>query len=226
MIAADEDAVVCDFAETYHVFDYRALPLQTAATLACGLRDGSRIRAKLAGTTAGMDTLMLVQIRDALEKVGFQVVMTRDGDSSPSLLARPSLAYEERVDAFISVHHNSTAPQRDPRQARYTATYASLSNGLSLARCIQKHIGQVLAPVQNVGAQLKSLAVCRNPAVPSCLLEVDFINLPEGEEGSWDPMRQKKVADAVVCGVLDWMTPPPPVPPSEPVEEAPAAAIP
>lgn len=165
-------------------------------------------------------------IRDALEKVGFQVVMTRDGDSSPSLLARPSLAYEEHVDAFISVHHNSTAPQRDPRQARYTATYASLSNGLSLARCIQKHIGQVLAPVQNAGAQLKSLAVCRNPAVPSCLLEVDFINLPEGEEESWDPIRQKKVADAVVCGVLDWMTPPPPVPPSEPVEEAPAAAIP
>ena len=162
-------------------------------------------------------------IRDALEKVGFQVVMTRDGDSFPDLLARPSLAYEERVDAFISVHHNSTAPQRDPRVARYTATYASLSNGLALARCIQKHIGQVMAPVQDVGAQLKSLAVCRNPAVPSCLLEVDFINLPEGEEGSWDPIRQKKIADAVVYGVLDWMTPPPP---PEPTEEDPAVANP
>lgn len=154
-------------------------------------------------------------IRDALEKVGFQVVMTRDGDSFPDLLARPSLAYEEHVDAFISVHHNSTAPQRDPRLARYTATYASLSNGLELARCIQKHIGQVMAPVQDVGAQLKSLAVCRNPAVPSCLIEVDFINLPEGEEGSWDPLRQKRIADAVVCGVLDWMTPPPP--PTDPL---------
>ena len=47
-------------------------------------------------------------------------------------------------------------------------------------------------------------------------LESDFysvldtlINLPEGEEGSWNPDRQKKVADAVVYGVLDWMTPPP-----------------
>lgn len=147
-------------------------------------------------------------IRDALEKAGFQVLMTRDGDSFPDLLARPSLAYDERVDAFISVHHNSTAPQRDPRLARYTATYASLSNGLALARCIQKHIASVMAPVPDVGAQLKSLAVCRNPAVPSCLLEVDFVNLPEGEEESWDPMRQKKIADAVVCGVLDWMTPP------------------
>ncbi|MGN0846373.1 MAG: N-acetylmuramoyl-L-alanine amidase [Kiritimatiellia bacterium] len=147
-------------------------------------------------------------IRAALEKAGFNVLMTRDGDSFPGLLARPTLAFEERADAFISVHHNATAPQRDPRLVRYTATYASTSNGLALATCIQKHIAQVMAPVKNVGAQMKSLAVCRNPAVPSCLIEVDFINLPEGEEGSWDPTRQKKIADAVVYGVLDWMTPP------------------
>ncbi len=157
-------------------------------------------------------------IRDALEKAGFQVVMTRDGDSFPDLLARPRLAYDERVDAFISVHHNSTAPQRDPRVARYTAAYASLSNGLALARCIQKHVAQVMAPVPDVGAQLKSLAVCRNPAVPSCLLEIDFVNHPEGEEGSWNPTRQKKIADAVVYGVLDWMTPDPP--PAAPAADA------
>ncbi len=149
-------------------------------------------------------------IRDAFERAGFNVVMTRDGDSNPSLLARPQKAFAEHADAFISVHHNATAAHRDPRLVRHTTTYASNSNGLALARCIQKHIGQVMAPVKDVGAQMKSLAVCRNPAVPSCLLEVDFINLPEGEEGSWDPARQKKIADAVVYGVLDWMTPPAP----------------
>lgn len=147
-------------------------------------------------------------IRDALEKAGFRVIMTRDGDSFPDLLARPQKAYDERVDAFISVHHNSTSAHRDPRIARHTTTYASNSNGLALARCVQKHVAQILAPVPDAGAQMKSLAVCRNPAVPSCLLEVDFINLPEGEEESWSPDRQKKVADAVVCGVLDWMAPP------------------
>lgn len=146
-------------------------------------------------------------IRDALEKAGFHVVMTRDGDSFPSLLARPQIAYDERVDAFISVHHNATACHRDPRLVRHTTAYASTSNGLALATCIQRHVAKVVAPVTDAGAQMKSLAVCRNPAVPSCLLEVDFINLPEGEEASWDPRRQKRVADAVVCGVLDWMTP-------------------
>lgn len=160
-------------------------------------------------------------IRDALEKAHFQVVMTRDGDSCPSLYSRPQLAYDERVDAFISVHHNATAPQRDPRVARHTTTYASTSNGLALATCIQKHVGGVLAPIKDAGAQLKSYAVCRNPAVPSCLIEVDFINCPEGEAESWDPERQKKVAEAVVMGLLDWMTPPP-EPASEPAAAAPA----
>ena len=161
-------------------------------------------------------------LRDALERAGFQVVMTRDGDSFPSLLERPQTAYDERVDAFISIHHNSSPAHRDPRLVRHTTTYAATSNGLDLARCIQKHVGQVMVPVQDAGAQMKSLAVCRNPAVPSCLVEVDFINLPEGEEDSWSPVRQKKIADAIVCGVLDWMTPPPdPEPLQNPESEAP-----
>lgn len=149
-------------------------------------------------------------IRAALEKAGFQVTMTRDDDSFPALYDRPKLAYDERVDAFISVHHNATAANRNPRVARHTTAYASTSNGLALAQCIQNHIAPVLAPVKDAGAQMRSFAVCRNPAVPSCLLEVDFINLPEGEAESWDAARQKKVASAVVMGVLDWMTPPQP----------------
>ena len=149
-------------------------------------------------------------IRAALEKAGFQVTMTRDDDSFPALYDRPKLAYDERVDAFISVHHNATAANRNPRVARHPTAYASTSNGLALAQCIQNHIAPVLAPVKDAGAQMRSFAVCRNPAVPSCLLEVDFINLPEGEAESWDAARQKKVASAVVMGVLDWMTPPQP----------------
>jgi N-acetylmuramoyl-L-alanine amidase len=144
-------------------------------------------------------------IRDALKKEGFEVLMTRDGDSFPPLYGRPKLAYDEHVDAFISVHHNACRADRNPREVRHTTTYASNERGLALAAAIQKRIAAVLPDIKNSGAQTKSLAVCRNPAVPSCLLEVDFINLPEGEEASWDPERQKKVAAAVARGVLDWM---------------------
>lgn len=147
-------------------------------------------------------------IRDALRKAGFQVLMTRDDDSFPALYSRPKLAYDEHVDAFISVHHNATQADSNPREKRHTTTYASNARGFALASAVQRRIAAALPDVSNAGPQTRSFAVCRNPAVPSCLLEVDFINLPEGEEASWDPVRQKKVADAVVRGVLDWMSVP------------------
>lgn len=43
MIRLDEDAVICDLAETYGVLNYRELPLQTVATLASGLHADARI---------------------------------------------------------------------------------------------------------------------------------------------------------------------------------------
>lgn len=66
MIKADEDALICDFAETYHVFNYKALPAKLAATLAAGLREGSRIKLKLADMQVSPDTMLLAAIADRL----------------------------------------------------------------------------------------------------------------------------------------------------------------
>lgn len=66
MIASDEDALICDFAETYHIYDFRQLPLEYAATLACGLRDDSRIKMKLSGQGVSTASLMNAAAVDAL----------------------------------------------------------------------------------------------------------------------------------------------------------------
>lgn len=66
MIAADKNALICDMAETYKVFDLRALPVPMLATLAAGLRDDSRIKIKLSGARAATDTLLFASIADAL----------------------------------------------------------------------------------------------------------------------------------------------------------------
>lgn len=77
MIKLDEDALICDFAETYHVFNYRGLPLTYAAVLASGLRDDSRIKMKIAKLTVSFDTLLLCAILDAA-RVG-NWMQTKDG---------------------------------------------------------------------------------------------------------------------------------------------------
>lgn len=77
MLARSEDALICDFAETYHVYDWRALPIRTAATLACGLRDNSRIKMLISGTRYKTDTMLLAGIADRLSILAWQ--RTKDG---------------------------------------------------------------------------------------------------------------------------------------------------
>lgn len=63
----DEAALICDLAETYHIYDYGSLPVQLVATLSAGLRDNSRIKMRLAGAPASQDILLLAAIADRVE---------------------------------------------------------------------------------------------------------------------------------------------------------------
>jgi len=67
MIEFDEDALICDLAETYQIYDYRSLPVKLVATLSAGLRDDSRIKMAAAGATAQQNTLLLATIADRVE---------------------------------------------------------------------------------------------------------------------------------------------------------------
>lgn len=58
--------MICDLAETYHVYDYRGLSVRTLATLVVGLRDDSRTKLKLAGMPVDTNTLMLAAMVDHL----------------------------------------------------------------------------------------------------------------------------------------------------------------
>lgn len=65
MISLDEDALICDFAETYRIYDYRQLPARRAAVYACGLRPNARIMMKLCNIKVPLETLLLALIADA-----------------------------------------------------------------------------------------------------------------------------------------------------------------
>lgn len=66
MVVTDEAALICDFAETYHILSYRTLPLKTAAILAVGLREDSRIKLEISGQKWPMNTIIAGLIADRL----------------------------------------------------------------------------------------------------------------------------------------------------------------
>jgi hypothetical protein len=72
MIATDEDALICDLAETYHIYNYRGLPVQTLAALSVGLRDNARIKMKMAGFRVDTTTMLLASIADSLHILVWQ----------------------------------------------------------------------------------------------------------------------------------------------------------
>lgn len=66
MLAADRNALICDLAETYGIFDYRALPASLLATLAVGLREDSRIKMRLSGSKVPRSEMLLAAAVDRL----------------------------------------------------------------------------------------------------------------------------------------------------------------
>ena len=66
MIAIGEDELICDLAETYHIYDHRSLSPRMAAIFSCGLRNDSRIKMKMAEVGYTSQELLSVMIYDRL----------------------------------------------------------------------------------------------------------------------------------------------------------------
>lgn len=77
MLRSDRNALICDLAETYGIYDMGQLPVHTVAVLASGLRDNSRIKMKLTGAKASNEILLLAQAVDMLNIIVWRD--TRDG---------------------------------------------------------------------------------------------------------------------------------------------------
>lgn len=78
MIELDEQALICDLAETYGIYSYRSLPLKLVATFSAGLRENSRIIQKASGVKASQEVVMLAVIADRLG-----LLMAGMGGSAP-----------------------------------------------------------------------------------------------------------------------------------------------
>lgn len=66
MIALDEDALICDMAETYQIYDIRRVPAKLLGTLAAGLGADSRIGQKVNGVRGTTSEILTAQLLDAL----------------------------------------------------------------------------------------------------------------------------------------------------------------
>lgn len=107
MINTDEDALMCDLAETYQIYEYRSLPCRMAATFSCGLRNDSRIKMKMSGSDITLEQMMLASISDGTRMTAW--MHTKDaekGVNRPESLLKVLLKQDEKQDSDVVSFEN------------------------------------------------------------------------------------------------------------------------
>ena len=77
MLNLDKDALLCDLAETYHIYDYKSLPCRMVAAFSCGLRENSRIKMKMAGIDPIPEQILMAAIADGTRTTAW--LQSKDG---------------------------------------------------------------------------------------------------------------------------------------------------
>jgi len=111
MINTNEDAFICDMAETYGILDYRSHPLKLIAILAFGLRDESRIKMELSGLPETKQTLLLAGISDKLT-----CAYWADKNSEPELILSHLYGINKEDDEEITVFDSIEAYEQKRKE--------------------------------------------------------------------------------------------------------------
>lgn len=113
MIKADRDALLCDLAETYGIYDIRSLPVHTIATLSSGLREDSRIKMKLRGETAIRPDLIPAMIYDLLRELLYtQGIMKDRPDRITDILTGTAETETSEYEGFDTIAEFTEAYHR------------------------------------------------------------------------------------------------------------------
>lgn len=118
MFSADRDALLCDMAETYGIYDFRALPVSTLATLAVGLRDDSRIKMHMRGAKVSRIEILLAAAVDRLSMLWWaktedaQHNVNRPKSMLSILVGEPEKQESNNVESFESGNEFESAWER------------------------------------------------------------------------------------------------------------------
>lgn len=102
MYELDKEALICDLAETYGIYEFEELPLRKIAIFAKGLREDSRIKMKMSQSKFNVKESLLAGILDRLTLILYSKTKDAEkGKNYPKLLLDETEKKEE-LQGFVS----------------------------------------------------------------------------------------------------------------------------
>lgn len=145
-----------------------------------------------------------LKIADLLRKEpNIEVVLTRSGDTYPTLQERSKLANNVNADLFISIHADSiTAGSKSNPSG--TGTFYTRKESLLFAQTVQKYLVAATG-LTDRGVRQENYHVTRETKMPAILLECGFLSNVKDEALLYTDDVQNKIAEAVVTGIKEYL---------------------
>jgi N-acetylmuramoyl-L-alanine amidase len=162
------------------------------------------------------------RLQTQLEKLGFRVIMTRTGDTYPTLQERAALCKKYKPDLFISIHCNSSTNKTPAGIETYravpvggTETKGSKvktekqsanefdANNSRLAYEIQKGMLAATGGTDR-GTRHQAIYVTGNATCPAVLVEVGYLSNEAEAKKIASPDYQNKIVSGILAGLAGY----------------------
>jgi len=162
------------------------------------------------------------RLQAQLEKLGFRVIMTRTGDTYPTLQERAALCKKYKPDLYISIHCNSSTNKTPAGIETYravpvggTETKGSKvktekqsanefdANSSRLAFEMQKGLVAATGAADR-GARHQAIYVIGNATCPAVLLEVGYLSNDAELKKIASPEYQNKIVSGILAGLAGY----------------------
>lgn len=144
-------------------------------------------------------------VKNKLQADGAKVIMTRTGDTYPTLEDRVQIALNNYAEIFVSIHVNSATTT----SASGTETYYSIEGNVNveedqlLAKCINSQIVKN-ANMKDRGIKQADFYVIRSMILPSVLVELGFITNPEDRSKLTSSQYINIFGDSIYKGIVEY----------------------
>lgn len=148
-----------------------------------------------------------LKVKKLLEEKDVTVLMTRNGDTYPTLDERPEFAIENSAALFLSLHINSTNDTVTNANG-IEIYYSTQNNGDSYGITSKEFAANVLKNVisgtkaKDRGVKTANYLVIRKSIMPAALIEMGFLNNPDEFENLISDGYQDKIAEGITKGII------------------------
>lgn len=147
------------------------------------------------------------KVQSKLEAKGVKVIMTRTGDTYPTLDERPELANSNGAAIFLSIHLNATTAS--VTAANGIEIYYSEQNNGDGYGITSKEMADIILKstvkstmAKSRGVKSGNLLVTRKSQMPANLIEIGFMNNPQELEKLITDSYQESIAEGIAAGIM------------------------